>query len=164
MANIASKKRAQSPSLSFASEEFDPDQYAAVAKAARLRQLSLIDSAFNVKPECYAALSRDDDELQHGFGGECSSFAYDAENGSLFGVFEWVAEIKLGRKKALKVSANYMLIYTELEVLPEEYVRLYFEKIGKFSSYPYFRSHFAMHTAAAGLTLPPLPSLTDRID
>jgi hypothetical protein len=82
----------------------------------------------------------------------------------LAGTYNWAAEVKMGRSKILKLSTEYLIVYSGLKDSPEEYVRLYFNKLARFTSYPYFRAHFAMNVAASGLMLAPLPSLFDRVD
>jgi hypothetical protein len=64
----------------------------------------------------------------------------------------------------LKSSAEYLVLYNGLNDCPPDYVQLYFKKVARFTTYPYFRSHFASHVAASGLMLAPLPSLNERVD
>jgi hypothetical protein len=160
-----SKARAvQKKRLTFASKEFDHQLYVEVARKARLREMGLVESSFKLRPDCFPDLVSRPDELSHGFGGDAEQLTFDPDDGILFGVYSWNAEIKKGNKKALRLACKYVIIYNNLVDQPEEYARLYLEKVGKFASYPYFRSLFAIHTSAAGLALPPLPALAERMD
>lgn len=145
-------------------EDFDVERYNEIARVARLREVRLFESDYSLKLnflsdiECYE--SRD---AVYMFVGKCKHVAL-SESGVCIGVFAWTADVKVGRTKALKASAEYIVVYSELEGRDEEYVKLFFEKVGKFTSFPYFRSHVAHLTSASALHLPPLPSLTDRVD
>jgi len=150
--------------LTFASDEFDNAKYSEVARFARLREMGLVEANFKLRPDCFSDLVTSPDELTHGFGGDVEQLSFDPEGGVLFGVYAWNAEIKKGNKKALKLLCKYFIVYNNLEDQPADYAKLYLEKVGKFASYPYFRSQFAILTSAAGLTLPPLPALAERMD
>ncbi|MFC2967721.1 hypothetical protein [Acidimangrovimonas pyrenivorans] len=150
--------------LTFSSDDFDADVYASVARKARLQDLRLCESNYFSKPECFMEAEETGKELSQGFYGEMSGHSFSSDSGLLVGGYVWGADVRFGRKKALKMKCEYVLIYSGLEGADAEYVRLYFKKIARFTSYPYFRAHFAHHSAASGLRLPPLPSLNDRMD
>ena len=153
-------------SLSFADQEFDHGQYEAVANQARLQRLGLQRQAYKAELPLLWPSGEGNKGLQHTFKGMPKWHDYDRERGLILGKYEWVVLIKHGRKNALKLVAEYMLVFGGLEACDsdEGYVALYFDKIARFASYPYFRSHFAMCTANSGVTLPPLPTLTERVD
>ncbi|MES2432522.1 MAG: hypothetical protein V4586_01680 [Pseudomonadota bacterium] len=162
MADI--KKRESSTSLSFSTEGFDRAIYADVAMKARLRELALSESEFSAKIDVLRLAEMRHEDMAHTFGGECTDFSFDSESGIAFGNYAWTAEMKHGRTKVLKLKCKYLLVYSNLKSCPQDYVGLYFEKVGRFSSYPYFRTVFASHTSFAGAAVKPLPSLTERID
>jgi hypothetical protein len=127
----------------------------------------LVESTYSAKvTSLLAATSEDHDspELRQSYSGAPSHYTFTPEKGMLAGTYNWAAEVKMGRSKILKLSTEYLIIYSGLKDSPEEYVRLYFNKLARFTSYPYFRAHFAMNVAASGLMLAPLPSLFDRVD
>lgn len=145
-------------------EDFDQDAYATVASNARLLQIYLVTSNYEAKiPELLVGLN-DDSDLKFGFTGGVRSCELDHKNGVLVGGYEWEADVKLGRKKLLKLKCSYVAVYENLFDCQDEYQRYYFRKIGRFTTYPYFRAQFATHVADSGLSLPPLPSLTERVD
>lgn len=148
--------------LSFASEEFDNEKYSRVANSARLLDVCLVKQNYHVKLNLI--WTADGDSLKHRFRGEPKGHSFDPDGGTVIGGYEWQAEIKVGRKNALKLTGEYLLVYGGLENQNEEYVRLYFNKLARFTTYPYFRALFSMSTSNSGLALDPLPSLIDRPD
>lgn len=150
--------------LLFSDDSFDVEIYNKVARKAQLTEISLLASTFAVKPECLGEFDNPKFDHQHSFDGYSQKFSFDSEKGIAFGTIAWISEIKSGRKKALKFSAEYLAIYGGLSDMDSDYVRLYFGKVAKFATYPYFRTLFSVQTSSAGLRLSPLPSLIDRVD
>lgn len=150
--------------VSFGSPDFDAEEYALVAKTARLRDVRLIESHFQAKADLLRVFDQTEGSYELSFSGELSSFGFDADSGFAIGSYEWVAFAKHGRKKAMSTKTKYMVIYTNLKGMNEAYVSIYYRKLAKFTSYPYFRGFFALNAAAASIIIPPLPSLTDRVD
>ncbi|WP_413719218.1 hypothetical protein [Silicimonas sp. MF1-12-2] len=143
------------------SAEFDNGVYAEITIAARLRDIRLISSEYSIKPEVYEAL---EDLENMGFFGEPSGYHFDIEAGVMIGHYQWTAEVKLGRKKVLKFTSEYLIAYSGLAGFDEDYVRFFFQKVGRFATYPYFRSDFSHHISSSGIMLPPLPSLNERVN
>lgn len=141
--------------------EFDHEIYSQITVAARLRDIKLIKCEYSIKPEVFEAL---DDLENMGFFGEPSGFHLSSEEGLLLGNYQWTCEVKLGRKKVLKFSSEYLIAYSGLNGFEEEYARFFFEKVGRFATYPYFRSDFSHHASSSGIFLPPLPSLNERVN
>lgn len=141
--------------------EFNHELYSQITVAARLRDIKLIKSEYSIKPEVFDAL---DDLKNMGFFGEPTGFFFNHDEGVLLGNYQWTCEVKLGRKKVLKFVSEYMVAYSGLNSFDEEYVRFYFEKVGRFATYPYFRSDFSHHASSSGIFLPPLPSLNERVN
>lgn len=158
----SSKKTPSPPKLIVGGEGFDVDAYNDIARSAKLIDVRLVESSFSINPE---VVQDDASETQaaYSFGGDCGGSSLSA-SGLCIGVYDWWSEIRRGRKKPLKATCKYVVAYENLRGKDERHVEVFFRKIAKFASFPYFRVHVAMHVAAAGLTLPPLPSITDRID
>lgn len=152
--------------LSFSDEEFDHEQYEAVANRARLRRLGLQKQSYKAELSLLWQSGESGNGLKHSFKGMPNGHVYDRDDGLIVGNYEWAVQVKHGRRNALKLVAEYVLVFGGLKACTadEDYVALYFDKIARFASYPYFRSHFAMCTASSGITLPPLPTLTERVD
>jgi len=151
--------------LSFASEGYDSAKYEEVARKARVREVRLVESSYSAKITSFLAADHGEGvELKQSYFGEPAHYTFSPEKGVLAGSYHWTAEVKVGRQKILKLSTQYLIVYSNLKEAPEDYVRLYFNKLARFTTYPYFRAHFAMSTSASGLMLAPLPSLYDRVD
>jgi len=156
--------KSKKKSLSFSDKDFDRDAYAEVTQKTKLQDIRLIESGFEIKAESYAEIESNYENLTKSFTGSVSSYSYDPDEGYFLGTFLWEAVIKCGRKKGLKAKCEFLIIYTCEPDLDSRYVNLYFKKLSKFVSYPYFRSQFGGFTTSAGLMLPPLPSINDRMD
>lgn len=148
----------------FGSESFSNDIYYAVTRCAALRDICLVESAFSARVEEVRFAQINDDPLHNSFGEEPPDISFDKESGLAIGRFKWSVEIRRKREKLLRLKAQFIVVYSGLEKCESDYVYLYVHKVGRFASYPYFRSHFATQTASAGVMLPPLPALTDRVD
>lgn len=141
--------------------EFDYEVYAELTRAARLQEIRLMECSYSIKPEVLEALEDLENLVYFGMP---SGFHFDGGTGVMVGHYRWTAEVKLKRKKVLKLVSEYLIVYTGMIGFEDEYSRFYFEKVGRFSTYPYFRSDFSHHSAASGIMLPPLPSLNERVD
>jgi hypothetical protein len=150
--------------LSFTSENFDRNNYSAVAAAARLRDVKLIRQTYAIKEELYANSAIFSEDPNLAFSGEPRELHFEADEGVLLGSYAWSVSIKVGRKQVLSQKAEFFLAYSSLNGKDPAYCSLYFKKISRFTSYPYFRALFATNVMNSGLVLPPLPSLTDRVD
>jgi hypothetical protein len=143
--------------------KFDSDVYHKVSCSAALQELRLVSSKFMMKPELF--LSEDDtDSSKSLFRGNSESVTIDSDGGQVAGRYIWEAELKFGRSTGLKLRAEYFLVYSGVAGLDAGHTSMYFDRVGRFSTYPYFRSHFSNHVTEAGLMLPPLPSLNERVD
>ena len=151
--------------LTFASADYVPAKYEDVARRARVMEVRLVESSYNAKINSFPAADNGEGiDLIQSYSGKPAHYSFSLEKGILAGTYHWSAEVKAGRQKILKLGAEYVVVYGNLSDAPEDYVRLYFNKLARFTTYPYFRAHFAMNVAASGLMLAPLPSLFDRVD
>lgn len=158
MANMADKKAQKTASKAV---KFDNGIYTELTFAARLQDIRLVSSEYAIKPDVFEAL-KDTDSL--GYFGKPSEFHFDVTTGMMIGHYRWTAEIKSGRTKVLKLVSEYLIVYTGLSGFEEDYVRFFFNKVGRFATYPYFRTNFSHHSCASGIMLPPLPSLNERVN
>lgn len=162
---LATKKENQDPTAAIRQGDFkfDAEVYKEVSCSAALQEIRLVSSKFAVKPELFLP---DDDvgSPKSLFSGGTSGVTIDEDEGFVAGHYHWEAKVKFGRKTGLKLQTDYVLIYSGIGGLDTDHINMYFNKIGRFSTYPYFRSHFSNHVSEAGLMLPPLPSLNERVD
>lgn len=151
--------------LSFAGGDFDPAKYEDVARRARVREVRLVASTYTAKVTRFLAADHGDGvEMKQSYVGEPAQYSFSPERGVLAGSYHWTAEVKVGRLKVLKLGTEYLVVYSNLKDAEGDYVRRYFNKLARFTTYPYFRAHFAMSASASGVMLAPLPSLIDRVD
>ncbi|WP_066705356.1 hypothetical protein [Celeribacter ethanolicus] len=143
--------------------EFDYEVYADISVSAILSEIRLIGSEYSVKPEIFRVLE-DLGNMAHDFSGVCKALDFIEEEGVAIGQYSWTASIKYGRKKVLKLSTNYLVTYEGLEGKDGDHVAVFFNKVVRFATYPYFRALFSHHTAETGIMMPPLPSLNERVD
>jgi hypothetical protein len=143
--------------------ELNHDEYKKVSISARLREIRLIASNYLVRPEAFQ-VAQDVDTMKNGFHGKCTDFIFDNDEGLAWGRFQWSVEIKSGRKSCLKLMAEYLVLYSDIFDCDGEHVEIYFRKVGRFATYPYFRAHFNHHIGETGIMLPPLPALNERVD
>lgn len=148
--------------ISYASKEFDSSIYNDVAKNADLVDCRMIDCKFSVQPEFYK--KRDAAELKFSFDGKPRNPTFLEDEGVAAATFYWSANASYSRKKLLKVSAQFLLMYDGLIDMPPNYAITYVYKVGRFTSYPYFRSVVSTMCANAQADMPLLPSLKERVD
>ena len=141
----------------------DSEIYNKVSCSARLMEVRLIESGYMIKPEIAAAFE-DMSNLNLHYSGDCSALDFNLEAGVAVGKFDWLAEVKFGRLKCLKLRATYLLVYANLEGCDADHVRYFISKVGRFATYPYFRSHFSHNVSESQLMMPPLPTLRERVD
>lgn len=150
--------------LTVGSPIFDHDEYAKTARLARLEDIRLIECNYTVKVNAFLEAETSNKIMEQGFSGVISGYSFNQDVGVAAGSYSWRAEVKCGRKKVMSMKAEYMLVYSHLKEAKADYVRLYFQKLARFTSYPYFRAHFAVQSSASGLNIAPLPSLIERVD
>lgn len=129
--------------------------YNHVALNAKLRLISLASSRFDVKADCVAErknwrLSYDWNEVV------CR---YDEASNSVSALFAYEVTAKLGRKTAMRCTAEYAVMYMVPGDSEAEAAEGYCHNIGAFAAYPYFRALVAQFAASANLVLPPLPAI-----
>jgi hypothetical protein len=99
-----------------------------------------------------------------GMEGDLKRSSYVKEEGVMFGELSWSAYSKRGRKKALSIKADYLVVYSSATDLEEVYVEAFLGNVGKFATFPYFRALVATYSAASSADLPILPVLKQPID
>jgi hypothetical protein len=138
---------------------FDPEAYNIVARAAKLRRIALIRSNFAVLPEYFISLNTKDAPKPR-YAGEFGDYHFNAEKGQALCEWKWEISITKKRKKTLYIYVSYHLLYGGLENCDQDQVIRYMKRVGRFASYPYFRAHVSQLNWAAGVDLPPLPTIS----
>lgn len=150
MSDISEEMAAQAPAGGFASAEYND-----VAKSAFLEGIILHKCEFNVNPDCLK--NRQSWKLDH--GRKLVTCSFNAEQGSVAGIFEYHFLAKDGRKHAAKCFAQYVVFYKTPESAKEEAAKGFCRNVGMFAAYPYFRALVSRFSSEANLNLPMLPTI-----
>lgn len=97
--------------------------------------------------------------LGRGFNWTFERIGYEKDDGLLAGAFAWDVVVKKGNTKLLSAQATYMVAYGDVPDVDEEPAFAFVERVGRFATYPYFRSHVAHMASQAGADVPVLPVL-----
>jgi len=140
-------------------------KYNAVVQSAELVEIRLTSSKFDINDEYYRR-ERDEDKtsMKLAMGGSLVDFEYVKREGLVLGEYEWSAFATRGRKRILSIKSRYQVIYKAANNLEDAYVGAFLANVGRFASFPYFRSLVATYSAAASADLPILPVLRQPID
>lgn len=140
------------------SPAFDAAAYNKVARAAKLRRISLLRSDFFVLPEYFAAKANNrslSSRYTAGFG----EHHVDSKGGLASCEWEWGIKIIDKRKATLSIDVAYVVVYGGIEECIEEQVIRYMRRVGRFATYPYFRAHVSQLSWESGVNLPILPTI-----
>jgi len=129
--------------------------YNHVAMGANLRLISLASANFKVNGECLVDKKR----WKLSYDWVLAACHFDRDLSTISAIFEYEVVAKLGRKTALRGSAEYVVAYDVPADSDEVAAKGFCNNVGAFAAYPYFRGLVAQMTAGANLTLPPLPTI-----
>lgn len=138
--------------------KIDPAQYNRVVSHAKIADIRLIGSKFDLKPEAVEMAGR---AWTFSLADQLDDWTCDNEKGSLTGLFSYTAACLEGRKRLLTVTGRYLCTYDLSDLCDEQAGHQFLARVGRFAAYPYFRSVFAALTQQSGLLLPPLPVISD---
>ncbi|GHH16163.1 hypothetical protein GCM10008023_19850 [Sphingomonas glacialis] len=146
------------PEKNIATEKVAPEHFNQVVAHATIRDIRLIGTKFDMKPEAIEA-AREIWAFQ--VSDDLDDWSCDNEKGTLSGTFSYTAACVVGRKKILSVTCRYLAIYRLSDICNEDAGKQFLARVGRFSAYPYFRAIFATLTQQSGMVLPPLPVIHD---
>jgi hypothetical protein len=133
------------------------DNYNRVVKQARLLTVTLLKSNFE-KKDGYTKARRLG-QLQHVYGCRALDVQFNQKQGFAYSQVQGDVEIKHKSKIFLKISAVYLIMYSELAGAHPEAVKRFVKRVGRFTVYPYFRSHVAHLSCDSQAEIGPLPIL-----
>lgn len=138
--------------------KIDPTHYNRVVSHATIRDIRLIGSKFELKPDAVEMADRvwTFNRSQH-----LDDWTCDNEKGTLTGIYTYSAACVEGRRKLLSVTGTYVSSYALSDLCDEQACKQFLDRVGRFAAYPYFRSLFAALTQQSGIMLPPLPVMSD---
>lgn len=129
----------------------DATRYNKTVAAANLRTIRLVGATFKVAPVNGL-------RLNHPVW-LAPRQSFERAKGLLVSIHEWKVLIDAGNSMAADISTSFLLSYDNLPDEDEEIVIRLVDRIGKFTTYPYFRSHVANMLSMAGVSSPPLELL-----
>lgn len=150
MSDITNEMAVQAARDGFSGAEFNK-----VASGAELEGIVLLCSSYQVKPEC---LPRQN-EWSLNYGRKVISCQFNEEEQSVAAVLEYNVVAKLGRKNALRCTAEFAVFYATPDGSTAAGAEGFCRNIGTFAAYPYFRALFSRLSSETNLTLPPLPAI-----
>lgn len=136
----------------------DAEKYNRVVSHATIRDIRLVGSKFDLKPE---AVEANDRALSFSLSDQLEDWTCDNEKRTLSGLYSYTASCVEGRRKLITVTGRYLSTYKLSDLCDEEAGRKFLARVGRFSAYPYFRAMFATLTQQSGVMLPPLPVISD---
>lgn len=139
--------------------KLNPKEYNKLVAHARLQAIRLINSKYDIKPMAVSA-SRED--WDYNITNRLLDFHCDCDALIISGTWEYTANCNWKRKKLVTVTARYSVTYRLGSECDAEAARAFFERVGRFAAYPYFRGTFAMLTQQSGIMLHPLPMISEQ--
>lgn len=136
----------------------DPEKYNSVVSHATLRDIRLVGTKFDLKPEAIEIAER---KWDFNITEQLEDWTCDNEKGTLTGIFSYSASCVEGRRKLLNVTTRYMCSYRLSDLCDDTAAYHFLKRVGRFAAYPYFRAIFATLTQQSGIILPPLPVISD---
>lgn len=150
------------PNASDVKETSDVEIYNDLVAKAEIGDIRLVEMKYSVKPEYFGALHRErNDELQltRSFEGVLTDVRYDENTKTLGGQFDWTTKVISGRKKLLQCEAKYFVIYERVPPTDIVVAEKYLLRVGRFATYPYFRSLVSQLSWESQADLPIMPVL-----
>ena len=139
-------------------KKIDPTAYNRIVSHATIRDIRLIGTKFDLKPE---AVELADQVWEFKLSDRLDEWTCDNEKARLTGLYIYTASCMQGRNKLLTVECRYLSAYTLSDQCDAEASKEFLTRVGRFAAYPYFRSVFASLTQQSGIMLPPLPVISD---
>ena len=134
---------------------FSAAEYNAVAVGSELGAINMLSTKFDVSPECLGQ----ERDWKLSYDRRILSCSYSEEEHYVAAILQYEVIAKLGKKRAMRCTADYGIMYNVPETATREAAIGFCRNVGSFAAYPYFRAHVAALGWNAGLTLPPLPSI-----
>jgi len=139
--------------------KLSPGEYNRLVAHAKVQAIRLISSRYDIKP---SALGGDRDDWVYQVSNRLLDWHCDNDDLLLSGTWEYTASCYKKKKQMLKVVARYLVTYRLSAVCDQEAGQQFFERVGRFAAYPYFRGTFAMLTQQSGIMLHPLPIISEQ--
>ena len=139
-------------------------EYNRAVRSASLQDIRLIASSFTIEAKYFEVVEdaqTDEETLTLSYGSELSQVSYDEDSGVLFGQFDWNATAEKDENQVLNIRAAYLVVYDCDEELDEEAAETFVARVGRFATFPYFRTLVGFYSTASSTGLPILPVLKE---
>jgi len=138
-------------------QKSEASSYNRVVAVAALRSIRLVTANF------FLEVMEAKEERFNNPSWSCPMQDFDREKGTLFSLHKWTVAVDAGKPMKAEISATFLIVYDGLTDEDEAAVSRLIDRVGKFSSYPYFRAHVATSASMAGINVPPLELLKDNL-
>lgn len=136
-------------------------KYNDVVKLAKLEFILLVASNFKMQPSFVGRERRTDDKrAKLSYGSVADSLTFSSDEGIAGCVWKWNVAGRIKNRKALTIEAHYSIYYSGLADCDEEAVERFLKRVGRFATYPYFRTHVSQISWESGADLPILPIIS----
>lgn len=138
------------------------EAYNRVVEHAELLDIRLTDFKFGIKPQYYDAIDQEADgklALARAFDHDVVDVGFNPSVGALGGRFIWSLVVKRKQTKLLTVDASFFVAYKDVPDVEQEHAEAYLRKVGRFATYPYFRSLVSQMSWESAAYLPVMPVL-----
>lgn len=138
------------------------EAYNSVVEHAQLLDIRLTDFKFSVKPRYYEAIEEENAgevSLTRTFDHDVTDIGFDPEIGALGGRFNWTLRVLRGKTKLVSVEGSFFVAYSDVPNVERQHAEAYLRKVGRFATYPYFRSVVAQMSWESSASLPVMPVL-----
>lgn len=129
-----------------------PKEYAQVASRAHLRLVRMLKMEFDLRPSFFA-----EEPASLDFGREVLAHDFSQETSTT--VFKWWFSATRGGEDVLTCRCSMLVSYSNVEGCDEDAVFEFAQRVGGLASFPYFRAIVAQNIWAAGISLPPMPTV-----
>lgn len=152
------KRVVKQPAPASAKLAFSVDEYNKIVGSADLQTVQALKVSLDVDPEFY------DESAERKFGIERDivGVAVKPEGDAVAGTFRFAVTVKHGRKRVLKATAEYLVLYGLNEGADHDAAMEFCQRVGIFAAYPYFRALMAQLSWEANAQLPIMPVIATK--
>lgn len=136
--------------------DIDTEEYANVARCARLLSIQLIASNFKIEPDFFEENANDKMKLNF----EDLHESYDEENRVATGIFRFEAIRKRANRKIFSLRDEFIVAYYIPSDCDTLHGKAFAANVGLIAAYPYFRAHVASTASLADADMPVLPIIS----
>lgn len=134
-------------------------EYDLIVERANLLDIRMNGLDFNIVPDYYQFEKNNFDNVKFTFEGSFNHINFNRESGILFGEIEWTCKAKNKNRNLLKINATYLIVYIDIPSVSDDPAEGFLKKVGRFATYPYFRSTVSQLSWSSEANIPIMPVL-----